>query len=382
MFYESQDENQKRYYGKMLTVVGSLSKLFSENESPYLAPRLAENLFCRSFQADNVSRGDVSYDAVKDGMGIGIKTFLHKNGGSYEKVAEFNSALSHFSSLDPFEKVKKIAELRNLRIQTTQNIYGTTSAIYHCIVREPGKIVAYESPMELVDIANIRIVSQTHNVITFEDGINQYKFSVSKSVLIKKFSNAGPLFEVPVDIIVDPFDVLEKLLGGEAQEILMAVPPRAEPHIVLPLYSYKEGEKYVYPKSGLNQWNADGRLRDFDEVYIQIPAEVRRKYPDFFPPRNVHFTLELPNSETMSAKVCQADDKALMSNPNNALGEWLLRGILNLSEGELLTYEKLEEIGLDSVIIYEKDDSTYEIDFAEVGSYEKFISDEQTTEEE
>ena len=45
---------------------------------------------------------------------------------------------------------------------------------------------------------------------------------------------------------------------------------------------------------------------------------------------------------------------------------------LSLKEGEILTYEKLEELGIDSVVIYKESISRYTIDFAEIGSYDKF----------
>lgn len=40
-----------------------------------------------------------------------------------------------------------------------------------------------------------------------------------------------------------------------------------------------------------------------------------------------------------------------MTNPNIALANWLLKDVLQLKERELLTYKKLEIIGIDSVKI-------------------------------
>ena len=68
-----------------------------------------------------------------------------------------------------------------------------------------------------------------------------------------------------------------------------------------------------------------------------------------------------------------------MSNPNSALGKWLLRDVLNFSERELLTYDKLQAIGLDTVVIYKTDNETYDIDFTRIGSYEKFLNDNGET---
>ena len=56
----------------------------------------------------------------------------------------------------------------------------------------------------------------------------------------------------------------------------------------LPLYSYRTKE--VELKSGLNAWNAapknknSSTLRPLNEVYIPIPLEFHKKYPDFFCP--------------------------------------------------------------------------------------------------
>jgi len=83
--------------------------------------------------------------------------------------------------------------------------------------------------------------------------------------------------------------------------------------------------------------------------------------------------LKLPSGEIMRSKVCQDNNKALMSYSNKELGQWILRKVLKLKEGELLTYDKLQIIGIDSVRIDKIDDLEYEINFAQIGSYEKFI---------
>ena len=61
-----------------------------------------------------------------------------------------------------------------------------------------------------------------------------------------------------------------------------------------------------------------------------------------------------------------------MSNPNSALGEWLLRKVLSLKEGELLTYKKLEDLGIDTVEII-KSNNSYSIDFRPIGSFDNFV---------
>jgi hypothetical protein len=62
-----------------------------------------------------------------------------------------------------------------------------------------------------------------------------------------------------------------------------------------------------------------------------------------------------------------------MSNPNKVLGKWLLRDVLNLKEDELLKYEKLQKIGIDSVKIDKQDDENYYINFASLDGYEGYL---------
>ena len=146
MFIENQSKEQRDYYERLLKAVGSLSKLFSESSEPYIAYRATENLFCKAFEAENLSRLDASVDASKNRIGFGIKTFLHKNGKSFEKIAEFNSDHALFRALGAKKKIRKIAELRNERIETTKRIFGLEQIIYHCITRQVGKILVYKTP--------------------------------------------------------------------------------------------------------------------------------------------------------------------------------------------------------------------------------------------
>ena len=373
MFIENQSSEQRDYYERLLKAVGSLSKLFSESPEPYIAYRAAENLFCKAFEAENLSRSDSSVDASKNRIGIGIKTFLHKNGKSFEKIAEFNSDHALFRALGAKKKIRKIAELRNERIETTKRIFGLEEIIYHCITRQAGKILVYETPASLIKIDEITNLKVNSNTIQFSDTSAEYSFNIAKSTLYKRFiTPENLLLEVPVRILEDPFDQIEKLITEAG---LIFAPIKVQPHVFLPLYSTRGGNKKVPEKSGLNQWNASGRPRDINEIYIPIPIWIHRKFPNFFPPRDQSFELSLPDRATMGAKVCQDDSKALMSNPNSALGKWLLRDVLNLQERELLTYDKLQAIGLDTVVIYKTDNETYDIDFMRIGSYEKFLAE-------
>ena len=373
MFIEKQTQQQKENYTQLLKSVGSLSNLFSEAKDPYLQYRVVENIFCRSFESKNMSRSDVAVDASKQDVGIGIKTYLKKGEGSFEKIAEFNRDHSSFSTLKNDEQlIQKIAELRNARIDATKRIHALHSTLYHCVVRTAGELLICESPMSLIDVDSISNIhtKNSKNIIRFSDIHNDYSFSKSKNTLYKKFITQDPLLTVPVQIIEDPFTVIEALLADE--HIQFTQQSKEQSYVFLPLYSTKQGVAYVPEKSGLNFWNAGGRPRDFLESYISIPVWIHKQFPNFFPARDEPFDLMLPNDTTMSAKVCQDNEKALMSKPNPALGRWLLRDVLNLQEGELATYDILQKIGLDSVVIYKIGPKKYDINFTSIGSYQRF----------
>ncbi len=73
--------------------------------------------------------------------------------------------------------------------------------------------------------------------------------------------------------------------------------------------------------------------------------------------------MQLPNGKTISMKICQEDGKALMSNPNKDLGKWILRDVLHVEEGHLITYEDLLKIGIDSILFLKHPNGTYSCDF-------------------
>ena len=110
------------------------------------------------------------------------------------------------------------------------------------------------------------------------------------------------------------------------------------------------------------------------EVYVPIPKWIHQCFPDFFPARDVEFSLNLPNGKTLSAKICQDGGKALMSNPNKALGAWLLRDVLSLPERHVLTDGYLQEKGIDSIKVTKVSSRAFDIDYMPYGSLEEFSS--------
>jgi len=368
MFLLEQDQAFQDNYKNLLKAMGALSGLFSDRPEPYIPSRAAENIFCLAFNAENHSRSDTSVDASKGGIGIGIKTFLFNNGNSLQKIAEFNSDSSVINTLTKTDKVNKIAELRNERLEFAKRNHILNSLIYHCVTRDRGKILVFEEPLSIINVGAINKITEKKSTVTFNDDANEYSYNISKSTLYKRFKLNNPVLEFSVRIIGNPFNTIENIINSGAifQEI------RSIPHIFLPLYSTAGKNKIVPERSALNQWNANGRKRSINEAYIPIPALIKKVFPAFFPDKSKYFNLILPNNKILQASVCQDGEKAIMSNPNSALGNWLLRDVMNLNEGELLTYQRLELLGIDSVVIYKIDSTTYDIDFTKIGSFENF----------
>ena len=384
-------------YFEMLKLMASLSKLFSENSIPYLDYRLTENLFCKYFNAINDARSCTAYDARIGSLGIGIKTFGIASGASTEKIAEFNKLKPQ---LDPFhgvELAEKLAQFRNDRIDFADNTYGVSERLYHIVGRIDGALQIFNSPYRRIDISRISNVSESSSSLSFQVDDDLYNFNKSKSVLMKRFILPDEHTDVTVDILDDPLEALSSLLNPlnptspvspqqtqfQHYHQITLFQPRVKgvDYVVLPLYSTRGRIAIVPQKSGLNQWNAAGRRRDENEVYIPVPKSLNKQYPHFFPGHEVSFVLILPTGEELSAKICQAGDKALMSNPNSALGKWILRTVLQKKPGELVTMDDLVRFGIDSVLIEKThtQDNTgqekYKISFttSDYESYEDFI---------
>ncbi len=373
-------------YFEMLALMSSISKLFSESATPYLDYRLTENLFCKYFEAQNDARSCTAYDARLFGLGIGIKTFGINGGASKEKIAEFNKLKPRLSGLTGIDLARKISLFRNERMDFADNTYNVTEAIYHIVGRQDGCLKVFNSPYDRVEIDNISDVIDGEASISFNDGKHEYSFNKSKSVLLKKFVLPHDYVDVPVEILEEPLELLSTLLGKNSNTSSIHVHSykpeiRGYDYVILPLYSKRGGIISVPERSGLNQWNANGRKRDENEVYIPIPKSIHNNYPHFFPQRDCPFELQLPDGNILSAKVCQDGGKALMSNPNSALGQWMLRKVLRKQVGQLLTMEDLNLFGIDSVKITSTHttnsvgEAIYKISFSnsDYESYSSFI---------
>lgn len=368
-FAEIDIENQGSYI-TLLSVLSKLSGLFSESAIPYLDYRVVENIFCRSFNANNLSRSDTAFDAEYNTFGVGLKTFLCATGSSNEKIAEFNSLSSELRKLQGIDLAYKLAECRNDRISLATRLYSINKSIYHIVARNINELILFETDYGYINCDKIHLTKQTTTSLHFDDGINAYSFNFSKSTLYRRFYIPNSAYKIPVEIVADPFglllDVFDRGLLVKSKEV--------SEYVVLPLYGYKNGAKFVFERSSLNQWNASGRKREVGEVYIPVPMVINQSFPNFFPKRYTKFNLHVPTGEVLSAKICQDNSKALMTDPNKSLSDWLLRKVLLLREGELATIEHLNRLGFDSVIIVKVDEQNYRIDIMKTDSYESFIN--------
>lgn len=369
------DKKENKNYVKLIQITAKLSRLYSDSDNPYIYYRAMENLFCYCFNAENLSRSDTAFDAKIDKIGIGLKTFLGDNKHySFEKIAEFNKNSNVIKEkTDERDIAEFLSNLRNERIRLAKDIYGISESQYHIIARRKNLLLFFETDYDEINISNLKIEKSSKNEksLNFTDGNHLYKFNFSKSTLFRKFyipfdcyTAEGVIFENPAELLLS----FDKINHNNA---VNHISKKIE-YVILPLYTVKNNMKIVHEKSALNQWNASGRKRDPNEVYIPIPALIRHNFPNFFPERDTPFILKTPLGEILNAKVCQDNGKALMTNPNKALSNWLLRTVLKLKEFEAASIEKLEFLGIDSVAIYKEKEGIYSIDIQGWGSYEKF----------
>ena len=427
-------------YDALMRAMGKLSHCFSDGDIPYIQYRFVENVFARCVPgALNISRADNSFDVVvKDATvayGVGVKTFVGPqnfaptgNHTKTEKVAEFtkDSQRGDFGKLSYEQLIQEVATLRNRRVNSDAIAQGVTLAqsYYHCLVRLPHRMFVHEESYDLIDLPSIvpcdsmgtelpryQSNTKTSAMVYFKDSRNTYAYNRSKNTLYKTFDLGDLLTGQAIDVmqIADPYALLLQLeqfgttgpitsISTEAvtealTQTLASVSPTVvqdpRPYVVLPLFSVSKYDRYgkyfVEKASGLNQWNAGGRARKFGEAYLSIPQWIHRQFPGFFPPRNVTMQLQLPNDRVVTAKVCQQNNKALMSKHNADLMAWLFSMIdggleeaqqrfnpLTRAKNRPYTYDDLLAIRKDAVAVLKNNDGTFSIEVMPLGSYETF----------
>lgn len=425
--WERYSKEQREQYILFLQVYGALTKLFYQKQGnlvPYLDSKFQETVFAKVFDSQNVDTGNTPHDVLSVfgdlRVGIGIKTWINSK-PSFQKVMQLKRFQGEINSLknDLGELAYRISEIKNERMRIDYERLGLSydSNIYHYVTRDEGVFTINECAYPLIDLNNLTNFEISDTAFLWSDGQKEYKYTFGDSQIWQKFDSSKKdsllLNKFDIKIIDDPFDFLLKsylnLIGSintdDNNDIV---------EVYLPLYSFESKE--VEEKSGLNAWNAKPKNkksntpRPLNEVYIPVPIEFHRKFPNFFhsnilevikkrkdeedessPKPEVRFHFQLPNGKRIPALLTGSNLKNLQSgslteiNPNtgkhygqSALGQWLLVDVLGLKERELVTREWLIRKGTDSVRLWRKKDdySLIYIDFASVGSFERFMQNE------
>jgi len=361
----------------MLSVLGWVTKLNGKKEDvPFLYYRGVEEAYCVATGARNLGKDDIVVDAVGGGVGVAIKTFLEGSGSSYQIIGEFGAAKPSYDKSEPLAKMKKVCALRNQRIEDAKRLHELSEVFYLVFVRTKGKIMIMEQPLRDISLRDIRIKKATAGSIHFSDGQHEYKFDISDSKLYKKFYSRHAQLTFPVKILKNPYKALFKLIDTTALKVTKKTThtnkTKKSESVVLPLFSTGAKGKYVPARSGINQWNANGRKRSADEAYVPFPSWIYDKFPKFFPKNGSEVSIVRPDARSMRCKACQQGGKALMSIPNRALGTFILRDELNIKPGKTATYDDLRKAGIDGIRLSKISNKTFALEVAKVGEYEKF----------
>lgn len=420
--WKQYENSQREEYIKFLQVYGALSNLFRQKHGdmiPYLDSKFQETVYARVFESKNVDIGNTPHDILsifgKDRIGIGLKTWMNTK-QSFQKVMQIKAMRNEVQMLLEYKNEENIAyrlsEINNEKMIRDYKRLGLSNDknIYHYVTRDENKLVIQETAYPLIELDKLRdfrFNRQKGRITNFEwsDGLKDYKFTFSDNTFYMKFgserSDTTLLDQFRVDIIDDPFNFLITSYFDMQNKNFQILKPNVT-EVYLPLYSYKNKE--VKAKSGLNAWNSlpkskNSSERPLNEIYIPIPREFHKKNPDFFVAnifeyekthKAVEFTLILPNGDELPASVRQSGMKGLQSGSKNRrkkdgtkygqgdLGQWLLIDVLGLRERTLVTREWLKERGTDSVKLWyqNNDKNRIYIDFAEYGSFEKFMEGE------
>lgn len=376
MFFYNFTPTQINTYKNRVKLVGALSNIFSANRSsPSIPYHLLVEAFCHSFNGELRDESNLINLTVNN-YGVCIRTFDMNSVDKFVELLTFNNISKQIDSMKYRDIVKILTDLWNERVQIVKKIYNIQNTYYHFVLYTSEMMIEYwESKMDIIDFDTVKDIKVKDNSIFFKDDKNSYYFNMEDETLYINFYSSvtsEKITEHKVYVIEDPIEAISNLINLKP---LTKTYYKKEKYVVLPLYSFSKGRgKYVPERSGLNQWNANGRARDCNEVYVPIPVAIRKKETDFFPNRLTQFALITQGGRKLVAKVSQQSGKALMTYPNRDLGSFILRDILGIAENEVITYEDLVDKGIDSIKITKKNDSEYYISFLPIGSYDNFIA--------
>ncbi len=398
-------DKERNEYIEFLKIFGALSGLFKDNQDganarkPYLYYRNHEQLFARVFDVEDLTRKDSAFDALSnwenDRVGIGLKTWIHTKDRTYQKVAEFNKLAPTviepiIKNGTPEEVIRKVSELRNERIMLDKRLYRTDRDIYHFITRDDDVMNIIETNYDLINIESLELIKSDGKTYTFKDKLRNYKFYKSKSVLLEEFdaSQGEIIKQIPIEQFDDPFELIKMIsIPQKPKEI-------TNEEIYLPLYQDKKEGRIVSDCSGVNIRHSKPKNKGSNtprpeyEIEVRISKWIHRVFPNFFGldaldetqiknSKLNDFDLILPDSRILRGRIKQANGKSLQTNPQGALGEWILKDVLGLENREVVTWDLLDGLGIDSLKVTKLDDKHFKITVAETGAYEKFKLDNE-----
>ncbi|MDU3338001.1 NgoFVII family restriction endonuclease [Paraclostridium bifermentans] len=398
-------DKEKKEYIEFLKIFGALSGLFKDNQQganarkPYLYYRNHEQLFARVFDVEDLTRKDSAFDALANWkgnrVGIGLKTWIHTKDLTYQKVAEFNKLAPIeiepiIKNGSPEEVIRKVSELRNDRIMLDKRLHGTDREVYHFITRDNDVMNIIETKYDLIDIDSLELIKSDGKTYAFRDKFHKYKFYKSKSVLLEEFdASQGEIIEkIPIEQYDDPFELIKMInIPKNTEEII-------NEEIYLPLYQDKKEGRVVSDCSGINIRHSKPKSKGSStprpeyEIEVRVSKWIHHVFPNFFGLNALDedqvknselndFDLILPDDRVLSGRIKQQNGKSLQTNPQGALGEWILKDILGLENREVVTWELLDRLGIDSLKITKLNDKKFKVTVAETGAYEKFKVDNE-----
>jgi len=251
---------------------------------------------------------------------------------------------------DPFELTKILLSQQDIAAQITERSFSRNRKLIFPIldfIRVNPRINELNIPSRTV-IRKLLISLNFKGGVCLLDNLSHKEVMDYLASILRKIEVEcmNQVVEVKRNRVRKPIHITAKV---DEQSIASPAEPLVE--VRLSLISRRG---IVEEKSGLNLWNANGRKRDVNEVYLPLPLSSIPLFENIFDTiqRGLEFIAITHDKHEMrmkfkgSVKKNQMIPKQIASTPSESeFGDWILRRILNLEEGELVTVDILEKYG-------------------------------------
>ena len=308
-------------------------------------------------------------------------------------------------------------------------MYKTQKDVYHFITRDDDVMNIVETQYDLIDLDSIELIKSDGKTYSFKDKLHNYKFYKSKSVLLEEFdaSQEEIIAQIPIEQFDDPFELISMIeLPSERNEEIytdssilgedtvsqgvvaegvnsfvkiIQKQQKIYQEIYLPLYQDTKEGRDVSPRSGINIRHSKSKnkgsntLRPEYEIEVRVSKWIHHIFPGFFginamdedeirDEEKNDFDLILPDGRVLRGRIKQQGGKSLQTNPQGALGEWILKDVLGSTNREIIDEKWLDALGIDTLKVVKIDDKHFKITVAETGAYEQFKLDNRNAMEE